>query len=395
VILATASASACTCIEPPPPLEAMSRAEAVFLGVVVDADGPYPVPVGANAYRESNRWFRLRVIASWKGAEEETLVVTTGAGGGDCGYNFRVGDVYLVYAHSRSRADTVSTSLCSRTRPVAYARDDSVALGPPRLDRTAGRAWASFGPPPRCPVHPSYAVQRGHTSIVFDLSPSMMQQFQAAQRVRFPYAGMQIDRATWDTSASRARGLNDAEVCELCRARAQEWLGAHGDRVYRDFVPDSSARVREPSSARYRALYPMKRFAFLFDNGKDLKYDSIEGTLRRHVSGQRDSTVHLALSDAELGPIYERMIQIRFFDIPSSHPTYFVPDSIGSVGEHAQMSVFARSDTTVHQLRWDGAYAIDLQRMAPDWARLYGLLDVIWSTLTARPEYAALYGKKN
>ena len=71
--------------------------------------------------------------------------VVTGGGGGDCGYDFKAGERYLVYAYeseggalSESMSRTViapskrtlvkrnvlSASICSRTRPLARAQDD-------------------------------------------------------------------------------------------------------------------------------------------------------------------------------------------------------------------------------------------------------------------------------
>lgn len=71
--------------------------------------------------------------------------VVTGGGGGDCGYDFKAGERYLVYAYkseggalSESMSRTViapskrtfvkrnvlSASICSRTRPLAQAQDD-------------------------------------------------------------------------------------------------------------------------------------------------------------------------------------------------------------------------------------------------------------------------------
>jgi len=391
----SAEARACLCIPPGPPLEEMARSEAVFLGTVIDADGPYPVMVGADRFRESDRWFRLRVLASWKGAEAETVVVVTGAGGGDCGYDFRLGDTYLVYAGSRTHGDTLSTSHCSRTCPAVMAQEDSVALGPPRIDRLGGRAWVSCAPPVRCPVHPNFAVYRGHTEILFQVSPALAEQLAAAEPTRFPFAGLQVDHPQEDVGKAEFRGLNDALVCDLCRAKAQEWLCSHGQPCP-DFAPPESAGTRrESSSARYEATYPMKRFAFFFDDGHELKFDSIENTLTRKFPARRDTVIHLALTEPELRRVYERMISIRFFDIPSRHPTYFIPGARDTVGKYALVSLFGRSDTTVNSLTWDAAYTTHRERMVPDWSNLYDLIGVIRSVLEARPEYAALFGKGN
>jgi hypothetical protein len=49
--------------------------------------------------------------------------VHTGNGGGDCGYAFRVGERYVVYARRRPDG-TLSTGICSRTRPASEAAED-------------------------------------------------------------------------------------------------------------------------------------------------------------------------------------------------------------------------------------------------------------------------------
>ena len=51
--------------------------------------------------------------------EGQTILVETGVGGGDCGYNFKVGTSYLVYA-SRYNGE-LHTDICSPTRPSAGA----------------------------------------------------------------------------------------------------------------------------------------------------------------------------------------------------------------------------------------------------------------------------------
>src|SRR6185503_15210753 len=48
--------------------------------------------------------------------------VRTGLGDSDCGYNFRLGGQYLVYAYGDE--DKLATGICSRTRPVSEAADD-------------------------------------------------------------------------------------------------------------------------------------------------------------------------------------------------------------------------------------------------------------------------------
>jgi len=75
---------------------------------------------------EEERMFRrkvwLRVEEPFKGAERRRIVLFTGWGGGDCGYRFRRGDRYLVYAgHS---GDGLYTGICYPTKPLEEATSE-------------------------------------------------------------------------------------------------------------------------------------------------------------------------------------------------------------------------------------------------------------------------------
>ena len=45
-------------------------------------------------------------------------------GGGDCGYDFKVGSRYVVYAFDYSKTGRLSTSICTRTKPLDEAKED-------------------------------------------------------------------------------------------------------------------------------------------------------------------------------------------------------------------------------------------------------------------------------
>jgi hypothetical protein len=117
---------ACSCIPPRDVPTSLEEADAVFSGTVTAvrtvgsfSRGPYPV-----------RRVTLRVDRAWKGATSRTVVVTTGMGGGDCGYRFRRGEAYLVFAH-RANSGSLSTGICGRTAALSRAAADVRALGEP------------------------------------------------------------------------------------------------------------------------------------------------------------------------------------------------------------------------------------------------------------------------
>jgi hypothetical protein len=121
VLIATSYAVACSCMMPPPPPKALEQAAAVFSGKVTKID----------ANQGHRKTITLSVDRTWKGIDTETVTLTTGSGGGDCGYGFKDGEAYLVYAYRGGDEENgpLGTSICSRTRPIADAKEDLEALG--------------------------------------------------------------------------------------------------------------------------------------------------------------------------------------------------------------------------------------------------------------------------
>jgi hypothetical protein len=79
------------------------------------------------------------VLRSYSENEKKHLQVRTGLGGGDCGFPFEVGEIYLVDAYKDDSGD-LSTGICSQTGlledrllDVAYLRGD------PEIPETAAR----------------------------------------------------------------------------------------------------------------------------------------------------------------------------------------------------------------------------------------------------------------
>ncbi|WP_078411290.1 hypothetical protein [Priestia abyssalis] len=85
--------SACSCAELPSVEEEFERSKAVFSGKVVDIKERRSL----NGYTSKSVLFG--VTNTWKGVEQSQIIITTGQGGGDCGYNFTKREEYLVYAN--------------------------------------------------------------------------------------------------------------------------------------------------------------------------------------------------------------------------------------------------------------------------------------------------------
>ena len=133
-----APTSACSCWGPLPACEAFGAAAAVFIGRVehiVFNEPTMTIRGSGNRNRgplsEDMRLMpppegevRFTVEESFVGTEESSVSVFTGRGGGDCGYPFKVGDRYLVYANRNPQNGHLRTSICSNTQALIDAGKD-------------------------------------------------------------------------------------------------------------------------------------------------------------------------------------------------------------------------------------------------------------------------------
>ena len=125
VLLIPDCASACSCAIESNPKErvefAVSDSEAVFSGEVVDFEK------GADSMFGPTETVSFRVSEVWKGPPRETLEVSTPTQGSACGYAFKEGQEYLVYAYSGKQG--LETDLCSSNKPLSKADEDLALLG--------------------------------------------------------------------------------------------------------------------------------------------------------------------------------------------------------------------------------------------------------------------------
>jgi 5-hydroxyisourate hydrolase-like protein (transthyretin family) len=101
------------------PCEEYWQTDAVFAGTVVGSS-----EIVAETAGYQRRLVRFSVEESFRGVEGAFVEVVTGLGGGDCGYGFKQGGQYLVYAHRDGKDKRLHTSICSRTRPLDKAVAD-------------------------------------------------------------------------------------------------------------------------------------------------------------------------------------------------------------------------------------------------------------------------------
>jgi hypothetical protein len=72
------------------------------------------------------RHVRFKVKTTYRGEKEESEEVWTDSG--DCGYDFQVGETYLVYADEDEESGRINTSVCYRNRRLSDAGDDLAYL---------------------------------------------------------------------------------------------------------------------------------------------------------------------------------------------------------------------------------------------------------------------------
>ena len=107
-------ASACSCAWPQRTERELDRSSAVFAGEVLD------LKRGFETIKVS-----FRVSEVWKGPEQDTLEVSTPRYEASCGYSFKEGQEYLVYAEGKR----MEVSSCGGTTLLSEASADFEALG--------------------------------------------------------------------------------------------------------------------------------------------------------------------------------------------------------------------------------------------------------------------------
>lgn len=113
-VVTPASTYACSCAPPGTPEEALAESELVFRGTVTSI-GPSAEPGVLK--------IEFDVAAVWKGAEVETISLTTQQDTAACGYPFEERVEYVVYSWNG-----VDVARCSRTAPVEHAGEDLAAF---------------------------------------------------------------------------------------------------------------------------------------------------------------------------------------------------------------------------------------------------------------------------
>ena len=131
-IIGLPKAQACSCLPPPPPAKAFAEADAVFMGKVVSFD---------DAGDNWQRLAKFSVTKIWKGERSAVNQILTAISSASCGYDFLVGETYVVYANQLSDGK-LHTFLCTRTKRARDSAEDLKYLATAAsFPLAVGNAW--------------------------------------------------------------------------------------------------------------------------------------------------------------------------------------------------------------------------------------------------------------
>ena len=120
-VLSLSSVIACSCIPVGSVSDELNKSDYVFQGKVLKIN---------SELLGYTKEITFEVESLWKGANNsKEIKVYTGQDSAMCGYNFEVGNEYLVY--SVDTEEGLLTGLCSRTTSIEYASEDLAELGQP------------------------------------------------------------------------------------------------------------------------------------------------------------------------------------------------------------------------------------------------------------------------
>lgn len=149
VLLFSPSLFACTCSkEPPGTCPGLQPDDVVFIGTVTEVEVLAP---DANATDAANSpggqaatpitRYRFHIDERFAGAGNPDIDIFSGGDDGDCGYNFRTGEQYIVFTQQETEGRLFAT-VCNGTRPSSEGR----ALIPQlRAMKTHQRVASVFG----------------------------------------------------------------------------------------------------------------------------------------------------------------------------------------------------------------------------------------------------------
>jgi hypothetical protein len=131
IVLLNFETKACTCIGESAVKDEIENKDAVFVGTIAESEEIRiydTLSPNKTIYRVELK-YTMVVETIYKGLQfSDTTYIFTGSGGGDCGFNFQIGQKYIVYARNLKTEDRYNgpvfidkksafyTNVCTRTR---------------------------------------------------------------------------------------------------------------------------------------------------------------------------------------------------------------------------------------------------------------------------------------
>ena len=143
----------CTCGMSGPPCQATWMVDSIFVGTVISISPIDHVSLG-EPYQSNLVTFKVE--RGYMNTAPGSLQIVTGMGGGDCGYRFKTGHTYLVYASKSGSVSWLTTGICSRTRPIADATEDLSYLATMGGTTGGGQVYGRVKETRRDPAEPEW-----------------------------------------------------------------------------------------------------------------------------------------------------------------------------------------------------------------------------------------------
>ena len=120
---------ACSCTGALPPIQEMTEASAVFTGKVIKLTKLGTSEKYLDFFTGYDVTIQVSVVIKGKALKNKVgsnVTIHTGAGGGDCGFDFEEGKEYLVYAYGN--ALKLGTNICTRTSLLEETGEEVLEL---------------------------------------------------------------------------------------------------------------------------------------------------------------------------------------------------------------------------------------------------------------------------
>lgn len=129
---------------------------------------------------------------------------------------------------------------------------------------------------------------------------------------------------------------------------------------------------------------------FKYGVGARNELDTFHGTYTKDMIGDPPITIPMTLSEEELDRIYEKMVNIGFFDYPDEFEVTVPPGGLrGIVAPHSSYYFKVKQEDGFKELSWD-AEIIEATTKDEKAERLRELIRLIRDIIEAKPEYREL-----